>query len=550
MFNAESFKSSDDGLSGESLGDSAINQQRGDMVNQAMSGQGERNINEMSLTDLMNVDVKSLSDNELSAYITRMTNESNKLSQQEQAPVQVAEQSPQVSENKISPEVAKATTEKVKSNPKANSFLNKKAMAAILAVSITAGGIAGYFGANIQQSSAEPGNDQIRTEQSVEEEFESLTGYDKLDKLIDGSFDQDSNLGCYESEGKVSQNSVGNPDLVLRELGIDPATATPEQRGAVSEYMSYSMKYPAAFDAIAYKAPGFDGLTINEAEDKIDSMSDEEKAELQKFLQKQYENSEYHTEIADGLFENHGVADLENGRHSIAVESDLTGIEVLVRETVLEDGSTVRVIIKEDCDNIVFEIEIIEPDGTKTTKIITPTPVPPTGSEGTGSEGTGDEGTGSEGTGTEGTGTEGTGSEGTGDEGTDIKEKDVENTIRIDEKIDNEIKEDIKTDEIKHNPNPGVTEDTKTDKPTKDEYKGTEPKVVQNNDSKPAEKVEPKKQENNYSENKGGANSQEYAPVKENKEAQKKADTNEIKVKDAPTSEKEVDDALNDLGID
>ena len=95
-----------------------------------------------------------------------------------------------------------------------------------------------------------------------------------------------------------------------------------------------------------------------------------------------------------------------------------------------------------------------------------------------------------------------------------------------------------------------MTEDTKTDKPTKDEYKGTEPKVVQNNDSKPAEKVEPKKQENNYSENKGGANSQEYAPVKENKEAQKKADTNEIKVKDAPTSEKEVDDALNDLGID
>ena len=290
MFNAESFKSSDAELSGENLNDSAINQQRGDMVNQAMSEQGERNINEMSLTDLMNIDIKSLSDNELSTYITRLTNESNKLSQQEQAPTQVVEQAPQISENKIAPEVAKATAERVKNDPKANGFLNKKAMAAILAVSITAGGIAGYFGANIQQSSAEPGNDQIRTEQSAEEAFESLTGYDKLDKLIDGSFDQDSNLGCYESEGKVSQNSVGNPNLILEELGIDPATATPEQRGVVSEYMSYSMKYPAAFDAIAYGAPGFDNLTINEAEDKISSMSDEEKAEIQKFLKKQYEN--------------------------------------------------------------------------------------------------------------------------------------------------------------------------------------------------------------------------------------------------------------------
>ena len=94
-----------------------------------------------------------------------------------------------------------------------------------------------------------------------------------------------------------------------------------------------------------------------------------------------------------------------------------------------------------------------------------------------------------------------------------------------------------------------MTEDQKTDKPSGDEYKGTEPQVVQNNDSKPAEKVEVKKEENNYSENKGGAHSNEYAPVKENQEAQKKADASETKVKDAPTSTKEVDDALNDLGI-
>ncbi|MBQ2623353.1 hypothetical protein IJG12_03480 [Candidatus Saccharibacteria bacterium] len=549
MFNSETLGFSNPESSPETLNENATNQQRGEMVNQAAAVQGETSQNDfasMSLKDLMNVDPNNLSDTDLIAYIEQMANEANKAAAREQA--QQAPETPQVLETPqapeatISPEEVNATVEKTKNNSSAKGFLSKKAMAAIVATSLLAGGTIGYFAANTQQSSAEPTDNQVRAEQQIENDFESLTGYDKLDRMIDGSFEQDGNLGCYESDGKVSQNAVGNPNLVLEELGIDPATATPEQRGAVSEYMAYSMKYPAAFDAVALGAPGFEGLSINEAEDKIESMTDEEKENLQKFLQKSYENSEYHTETGQGLYENHGVLDEGGDRHSIAVESDLTGVEVLVRETKLEDGSIVRTIVKEDCNNPVFEIEITKPDGTitKITVIPTdeptpePTPVPPapTGSEGTGSEGTGNEGT---------------GSEGTGDEGT--KEKDVENTKRIDNKIDTEIENDVDTKDIKHNPNPGVTEDQKTDKPSGDEYKGTEPQVVQNNDSKPAEKVDVKKDENNYSENKGGAHSNEYAPVKENNEAQKKADASETKVKDAPTSDQAVDDALNDLGI-
>ncbi len=554
MFNSEALGFSNPDSTPENLDENATNQQRGEMVNQAAAVQGETNQNNfasMSLKDLMNVDPNNLSDTDLIAYIEQMTNEANKAATREQTP-----QTPEVA---ISSEEVNATVEKTKNNPSASGFISKKAMAAIIAASLFTGGVAGYFGANLQQSSAESNSDQIRAEQSVEKNFESLTGYDELDRMIDGSFEQDGNLGCYESEGKVSQNAVGNPNLVLEELGIDPATATPEQRGAVSEYLSYSMKYPAAFDAVALGAPGFDGLTINEAEDKIDSMADEEKENLQKFLQKSYEDSEYHTETGQGIYENHGVLDEDGNRHSIAVESDLTGAEVLVRETKLEDGSIVRTIVKEDCNNPVFEIEITKPDGTitKITVIPTdeptpePTPVPPTptGSEGTGSEGTGSEGTGSEGTGSEGTGSEGTGSEGTGEEGTDINPKDEENLIRIDKDIDENIEEDVKTDDIKHDPNPGVTEEEKTDKPSSDDYQGTEPQVTQNNDSKPAEQVEVKHEENNYSENKGGAHSNEYAPVQENQEAQKKADASETKVQDAPTSDQEVDDALNDLGI-
>ncbi len=554
MFNSEALGFSNPDSTPENLDENATNQQRGEMVNQAAAVQGETNQNNfasMSLKDLMNVDPNNLSDTDLIAYIEQMTNEANKAATREQTP-----QTPEVA---ISSEEVNATVEKTKNNPSASGFISKKAMAAIIAASLFTGGVAGYFGANLQQSSAESNSDQIRAEQSVEKNFESLTGYDELDRMIDGSFEQDGNLGCYESEGKVSQNAVGNPNLVLEELGIDPATATPEQRGAVSEYLSYSMKYPAAFDAVALGAPGFDGLTINEAEDKIDSMADEEKENLQKFLQKSYEDSEYHTETGQGIYENHGVLDEDGNRHSIAVESDLTGVEVLVRETKLEDGSIVRTIVKEDCNNPVFEIEITKPDGTitKITVIPTdeptpePTPVPPTptGSEGTGSEGTGSEGTGSEGTGSEGTGSEGTGSEGTGEEGTDINPKDEENLIRIDKDIDENIEEDGKTEDIKHDPNPGVTEEEKTDKPSSDDYQGTEPQVTQNNDSKPAEQVEVKHEENNYSENKGGAHSNEYAPVQENQEAQKKADASETKVQDAPTSDQEVDDALNDLGI-
>ena len=78
----------------------------------------------------------------------------------------------------------------------------------------------------------------------------------------------------------------------------------------------------------------------------------------------------------------------------------------------------------------------------------------------------------------------------TGNESTEINPKDVERTKHIDERIEADIAKDIGTDKI------------------------------------------------------------EYTPVQHDNEAESRANAAEIKVQDAPTSEKEVDDTLKDLGID
>ena len=170
-----------------------------------------------------------------------------------------------------------------------------------------------------------------------------------------------------------------------------------------------------------------------------------------------------------------------------------------------------------------------------------------TGHEDTGTEDTGDEGTGHEDTGTEDTGDEGTGTEDTGDEGTDIEPKDDENLIRIDNDINDQIEDDIGTEEVNNYVNPGVDEQDLTEQPSSDDYQGTEPEIVQNEPSVDAEPVHPSAPENDYSGDQGGAHADEYAPVKPAPEPEPETVT---PVKDAPTSDAEVDEALEDLGID
>lgn len=131
-----------------------------------------------------------------------------------------------------------------------------------------------------------------------------------------------------------------------------------------------------------------------------------------------------------------------------------------------------------------------------------------------------------------------------------IKPKDSDNLIRIDEQIQEDIAEDIGTDEVRVTPNPGVSDNDITDRPSSDDYQGTSPDIVQNDDSREAEPVQDQvSPENNYSEDRGGANADEYAPVQDDQAAQDAADAAEIPVNEAPIGGTELNDILGELGI-
>lgn len=308
----------------------------------------------------------------------------------QEAPTESSE-TEEASPETISEEEAKKTKERAEKKPAVKSLFNK-ATAMLIAGSIFVGAVAGAAGAGVfdakrealkdNQPKVEETYDKTEKQEQKEKEkqFDNLTGIEVLDEKIDGSFEQDDNLGCFEDKNKVSQNAVGNPDAVLKEMGVDPATATAEQRGKASEYATYSMKYPTAFQSIAYGIEGFENLSLNEAEDKISKMSDGEKANLQEQIHKFHENSKYSEEVGQGVYRNHGVAEREDGsRHSYFVESDLTGKNILVRETKRADGTTVVTREKEDCFNMLTEIEYRQPDGSSiVVKINNPNePTPP-----------------------------------------------------------------------------------------------------------------------------------------------------------------------------
>ncbi|MBR2709002.1 hypothetical protein IKE98_01575 [Candidatus Saccharibacteria bacterium] len=91
-----------------------------------------------------------------------------------------------------------------------------------------------------------------------------------------------------------------------------------------------------------------------------------------------------------------------------------------------------------------------------------------------------------------------------------IKQKNGKKLVKIDKKMNKETAKNIKTKEVKDYVNPGVKKEDKTTEPAiKQET------AVQNDDSKPAEKVTTELPANDYGTNQGGANSDEYQPVED-----------------------------------
>ena len=127
--------------------------------------------------------------------------------------------------------------------------------------------------------------------------------------------------------------------------------------------------------------------------------------------------------------------------------------------------------------------------------------------------------------------------------------KDADNMTRIDDDIESRIEYDYDTNEVVIPQATAAPEDI-TEQPAAEAYQGTEAAIVENEAAPAAEPVQDYvSYANDYSQNLGGTNATEYAPVQENQAAQTAADAAEIPVSQAPTSGQGLADALGDLGI-
>lgn len=127
--------------------------------------------------------------------------------------------------------------------------------------------------------------------------------------------------------------------------------------------------------------------------------------------------------------------------------------------------------------------------------------------------------------------------------------KDAENMTRIDNNIQNQIEYDYGTNEVVIHQETAAPEEVTTPPPA-EAYQGTEARIVQNEAAPVAEPVQEQVSTvNDYSEDRGGANAGEYAPVQSDYVAQAQADANATSVSEAPTGGQELNDILGDLGI-
>ena len=108
----------------------------------------------------------------------------------------------------------------------------------------------------------------------------------------------------------------------------------------------------------------------------------------------------------------------------------------------------------------------------------------------------------------------------------EITPKDAENLTRIDNNIFEDIAEDVGTGRVEVD-RTDVSDETPTAPVSSESYEGTEPTIVENDSSESAESVPAPSPENDYSQNLGGANSGEYAPVVEDESGQEAADSGE-----------------------
>ncbi|MBR3254098.1 hypothetical protein IKF86_02525 [Candidatus Saccharibacteria bacterium] len=256
--------------------------------------------------------------------------------------------------------------------------IDKKFLAGGLAATIglSAAGFAGYKIGNRNsapktEQTVEIADDQATTAEDraeVEKDIEVLTGNEKLDALIDGSFEQYDNVGLYkyEMDNKWSNSAVSNPKAILEYMGVDPAEATAEDYGTAYEYVVYSQKESAAFVAVANKMEGFENLSYEQGEKKIADMSAEEKDEFQEQLKDHFDDVTYEFETGKGIGTNHFIREKEDGStYGVWITDDETGIEHVNAKHKETDGSYTITYMQVRCFNSGNTVIIQHVDGTR-----------------------------------------------------------------------------------------------------------------------------------------------------------------------------------------
>ncbi len=460
---------------------------------------------------------------------TAETESDDELTDEEAEVVAAAEALPDTPEM---PEVVKRLKEKGKNSKGLKKFLIGAATAAVIALVL-----AGIIKPTGDAKAKAPVNNPKQIEQTMEtgtvdeSEEEQNTGidYESEKGIIDGY----NKKGMFLSPNKGGKYDFAAAKEVAEVCNNDECEMIKyAARNQVECLADYIANMPEEL-----QPEGFKGLSILEAETKIESLTPEEYNAVFKTFCNGVDKAFTRRVVLDGNYENASMREKDEAKAATHSNMELVkcvttenGVKVNQFYWLDKDGNeigsmTIKIFYDENGDIVGGCMQIVHKEGTTDTtdgmKKITEDPDPPS-------------------SGSEGTGSEGTGSEGTGSEGTDIQSKDPENLIRIDNKINDEIAQDIGTGEIDNYVNPGVREDDKTPTPSFEQDT-----MVTNPDSGPAPEVAPTVSDNNYSNNNGGANSG-YRPVSDDERAQQNADSGNYTM---PNNIEQADDALADFGI-
>lgn len=450
------------------------------------------------------------------------------------------EDNPASSEQQPTPENLQSTIEKAKKNRGLKRVLI--ATVSLVMAGIIAAGTWAMFHLNGDKNKTNLPDQPISTE--------------AFDATLGGGENQEAK-GIYDGYGEkgmwLSENKGGTYDFASAK---ETAEACDDDecemmkytsRNQVESYADYIANLPEEL-----QPEGFKGLTILEAEKKLESLPDEEYDAIKQQFDGIIDGAFTRDVTLDGDYHNSYMRLIDPSKP--ATHDNMELVECTTHESGTravelywtDDGTAYGKVIgtmtvkitRDDNGNIIGGcMQVVNPVGTHSniyTGMGTVTDNPTPGSPTTPSNPTPDNPTPDK-----------------PDTPTEtIKPKDPDNLIRIDEQIQEDIAEDIGTDEVRVTPNPGVSDNDITDRPSSDDYQGTSPDIVQNDDSREAEPVQDQvSPENNYSEDRGGANADEYSPVQDDQAAQDAADAAEIPVNEAPTGGTELNDILGELGI-